>query len=177
MVQILSFLLLSSLLPFSWQVKAGDEIATELQTLRQNVRSLHQEALLFSRDLTLLDERMNFPDATRITIFNKLQLSAPLSLRSIGLTLDGVAIIAHQYTPDDIQSLQHGAAQRLYTGNISAGRHTLTATIQALLPDNSHLSKTATLTFTKTSIATIIQLNLLDQGKNREPGLSIQLQH
>jgi len=176
MAQIFLYMLLSSLAAFSSDVRAQDDIATGLPALQQSVRELHQQTLLFERDLAILDERINYPAATRITVFTSLQLRTAFTLQSVQLSLDGTTVSTRQYRPADLQALRRGAVQRLYTGNINAGRHRLTATINGLLPDSRAFKKTVTLNFTKSRTAAIIRLDLVAQEKIREPGLNLEIQ-
>ncbi len=176
MAQILLYMLLSSLAAFSNNVRAQDDVAAGLQNLQQSVRELRQKTLLFDRDLAILDEAINYPAATRVTIFISLRLRQDFALQSVKLSLDGTAVSTRQFHRADIQALQRGAVQRLYTGNIDIGRHRLTALISGLLPDSKAFSKPVTLNFTKSSTAAIIRLDLLTQEKIRAPGLNLKMQ-
>jgi len=104
----------------------GQEITKEqLKGLDEQVQEIKSEVLEIAADLNLLEERLIYPSGTQISVFVSLEKDETFRLDSLEVTLEGKPVANHIYTFKELEALQKGGVQRIYTGNIRSGEHDL----------------------------------------------------
>ena len=97
----------------------------QIKELDTQIQDIKYEALEISTGIARLEEKINFPANTQISIFLSVANGEQFYLEKVELKIDGKEIISYVYTPIELEALQRGGVQRIYTGNILAGEHAL----------------------------------------------------
>jgi len=135
---------------------SGDQIK-EIETQIQDVKS---EAVDISTGVARLEEKLNFPDSAQISIFLSIAKGEPFILEEVDLTIDGKQVVSHSYTQRELESLQHGGFQRVYTGNIVSGEHTLEVSAMGQSINNKGYRQNVKFKFSKMDNTKLIALTL-----------------
>lgn len=99
---------------------AADEQYKGLDT---QVQSLKSDVIQLNRELQQLEEKLLFPSSSQVSLFVSLESLGDFQLDAVRLYIDGKLVTNHLYTFRELEALKSGAVQRLYTGNISGGKH------------------------------------------------------
>lgn len=102
----------------------------ELQGIDDQVQTLKQEVIDINNELSLLEEKLLFPSTTQISVFVSLDAQPDFRLDSMQLKIDEQVVAEYVYTFRELEALQKGGVQRLYTGNIPSGKHQIAAVIR-----------------------------------------------
>ena len=97
--------------------------AEEIKGLDEQVQEIKADALSIAAELSQLEEMLLFPSNTQVAVFVSLASEEKFRLDTIEVSLDGAPAARHIYSFKELEALQKGGVQRLYTGNISMGDH------------------------------------------------------
>ena len=89
---------------------------------------------------------------------------------SVSIAIDGGTVTDHLYTQKEIEALNTGGIQRLYTGNIPLGNHKLRVSVRQSRKDGSVQADTLDYKFNKDETTENIEI-IVD---NRNPPIAIQ---
>jgi hypothetical protein len=109
---------------------AGSVIANEvtrdqIKGLDEQVQDIKKDVLDLTSELTQLEEKLLFPSNTQVSLFISMNAGDDFRLDSVQLKLDEKVIAQHLYTFRELEALQKGGVQKIYTGNIKTGEHSL----------------------------------------------------
>jgi tetratricopeptide (TPR) repeat protein len=162
--------LLIKRLVFTWitvtLVLLGGELraaapSTDLRGLDNRTQLLKEEVLKLNRDLIIFAQDVTYPAATQVEVFVSVETDDPFPLDTIQLKIDDDLIVSHSYTASERNALFHGGVHRLYTGNLPAGEHGLSASIIAGNADVQDHPQRAALIFYKKSEPKLIELKIV----------------
>lgn len=122
-----------------------------------------------SADVLGLQEALQYPVNTRVTVFLSLETRDTLSLDSIELFLNDQPVASHLYTPRERDALAAGGVQQLYMGNLASGGQTLRAVITARSADKDFVRRESSLNFTKQAGELGLELKLSARAPAFEP--------
>lgn len=110
-----------------WCIAAhGEEISREqLKGLDEQVQEIKSDVIAIAAELNQLEERLLFPSNTQVAIFVSVPKGDKFRLDAVRLDLDGKAVAHHIYSFKELEALQKGGVQRIYTGNVRSGVHDL----------------------------------------------------
>jgi len=91
----------------------------------QQVEAIKSEVLDIANSMIQLEETLIFPEKSRVSLFITLAEGDEVSLRRVSVKIDGKVVVTHSYKNKELNALNLGGAQRIYTGNISGGKHLL----------------------------------------------------
>ncbi len=97
----------------------------QIKGLDEQVQEIKSDVLSIAAQLNQLEERLLYPSNTQIAVFVSLVGDETFRLDSVEIQLDGTPVAHHIYTYKELEALQKGGVQRIYTGNIRAGEHDL----------------------------------------------------
>ena len=86
---------------------------------------LLRDVLSIAAELNQLEEKLLYPSNTQIAVFVSLAEGETFRLDSVEIQLDDKAVAHHLYTFKELEALQKGGVQRIYTGNFRSGEHDL----------------------------------------------------
>ena len=105
---------------------SGQEVSKkQIKGLDEQVQEIKSDVLSIAAQLNQLEERLLYPSNTQIAVFVSLVGDRKFRLDSVEIQLDGKPVAHHIYTYKELEALQKGGVQRIYTGNIRAGEHDL----------------------------------------------------
>lgn len=144
------------------------------QALDAQIQSLKQDVMELNRDLLVLEEELLFPASTQIAIFLSMDVGTLFQLDSVQVKLDNAVVTNYLYTDRELQALFRGGVQRLYLGNLRAGKHELVAVFTGKGPHSRDYRRGATLNFDKATGPKYIELQIRDETRNQQPEFRVK---
>ena len=110
---------------------AGAEEVTkeQIKGLDEQVQEIKKDVLSISAELNLLEEKLLYPSNTHIAFFVSVAPESGLEPDSIEITLDNKNVANYIYSFKEVQALQKGGVQRVFTGNVRTGEHDLKVSV------------------------------------------------
>ncbi|BBM04037.1 hypothetical protein [Microbulbifer sp. GL-2] len=118
-LQVTILLLLTSV------VTAQDVSRDDIRGLDEQIQDVKKDVIDLTATLAQLEEKLLFPSNTQVAFFVSIADERPFELESVEVKLNGEIVAHHLYTYREIESLQKGGVQKIYTGNVQAGAHPL----------------------------------------------------
>lgn len=101
----------------------------QIKGLDEQVQDIKKDVLDISSELSLLEEKLLFPSNTQISIFVSLADGAKYEPDAIKVKLDDKNIADHIYSFKEADAMKRGGVQRVYTGNVQTGEHTIQVSV------------------------------------------------
>ena len=101
----------------------------QMQSLDEQVQEIKGEVLSIAAELAQLEEKLLFPSSTQVAVFVSLAEGEAMELDSVRVTLDGEPVAHHIYSFKELQALQKGGVQRIFTGNVTTGEHQIEVSV------------------------------------------------
>lgn len=148
---------------------AAEVPKTPVKGFDEQVQDIKKNILDIATELTHLEEQLLFPSSTQLAIFVALKQGDQFRLDAVTIKLDGKDATHYIYTPKELEALQHGGVQRLYTGNIETGEHTLDVDLIGKSASNKDYQHSASYKFVKgVKGAKLIEITLSGSGSKIE---------
>ena len=115
-----------------WLTDAGATEAPsrqQMQGLDEQVQEIKSEVLSIAEELARLEEKLLYPSNTQVAVFVALAEGETMELDSVRVSLDGEPVVHHIYGFKELQALQKGGVQRIYTGNVTTGEHEIVVSV------------------------------------------------
>ena len=106
----------------SWAAEVSRE---QVKGLDEQVQEIKSDALGIAAELNRLEEKLIYPSNSQLALFVSLAPDAKFRLDAIEVHIDGKAVAHYLYSLKELEALQRGGVQRVYTGNIRSGEHDL----------------------------------------------------
>jgi len=107
-----------------WSTAYAQDVSREqIKGLDEQVQEIKADALAIAAELNQLEEKLLYPSDTQIAVFVAWETDDTFRLDTIEVQLNGEPAARHIYTFKELEALQKGGVQRLYTGNITIGDH------------------------------------------------------
>jgi len=135
-------------LPFAL-VYADDGSGEGMRSLDGQVQEIKSDVLSIAAELNNLEERLLYPSSTQLAVFVSLPEDESMRLDAVKLEIDGALATHHIYSFNELEALQKGGVQRIYTGNVPTGEHQLTVTMTGKLKNGEDVSRSDNFSFTK----------------------------
>lgn len=139
---------------------AADDSRAAARGLDEQVQEIKQDVLGLSAELLQLEEKLIHPSSTQVALFLAMAPVKTFRLDAVEVRLDGKPAIYHIYTHKELEALRAGGVQRLYTGNIKTGEHTLDITLVGKTEGNDDYRETANWRFTKEEGPRLVEVTL-----------------
>jgi hypothetical protein len=145
-------------------VSAAEAVSKEqIKGLDEQVQEIKTDVLGIATDLNRLEEKLLYPSNTQVAIFVSLATGTKFRLDSVEIQLDGKPVTYHLYTAKELEALQHGGVQKIYTGNIKTGDHDLQVSF-AGKSGSSDYRQSATFKITKAVAPKLVGVTLAGPG-------------
>ena len=141
---LLALLVGSPLVVFAAELSGDD-----MRSLDGQVQEVKSDVLSIASELNTLEERLLFPSHTQVSIFVSLAEDENFRLDAIELEIDGELATHHIYSFKELDALQSGGVQRLYTGNLTTGNHQLSVRMIGKLKSGKEFSESGVFTINK----------------------------
>ncbi len=165
MRKLRKFILFGGLLWVWASGSSAEEVSREqIKGLDEQVQDIKKDVLAISTELTQLEEKLLYPSNTQVSVFVSFDEGAKFRLDAVKIKIDGKDASSHIYTFKELEALQSGGVQRLYTGNIRAGEHTLDVSVTSKSSGSAATSQVASHKFTKSVEPKLIEIHLAGPG-------------
>ena len=101
----------------------------QMQGLDEQVQEIKSDVLGIAAELDRLEEKLLYPSNTQVAVFVSLADGEKFRLDSVQIQIDGELVARHIYSFKELEALQKGGVQRIYTGNVATGEHRLDVSI------------------------------------------------
>ena len=140
-----SLLLCVSVVSLNAQELSGNE----MRSLDGQVQEIKSDVLNIASELSILEERLLYPSNTQIAVFVSIEKDEDFRLDAIELEINGELATHHIYSFNELEALQKGGVQRIYTGNIPTGDHELSVTMMGKLKSGEDFTESGSFSFAK----------------------------
>jgi hypothetical protein len=142
----------------------AEEIAKEqMKGLDEQVQDIKSDVLGIAAELNRLEEKLIYPSDTQVAVFISLEEGEKFRLDSVEIQLGGKPVATHLYTFKELEALQQGGVQRIYTGNITTGPHELQVTLTGKSGGSDFVRK-GNFTVRKNVGPKIVEITLAEDG-------------
>lgn len=155
----------------SLQAAAQVNTQEEMRSLDEQVQEIKTDVLTIARDLALLEERLLYPSNTQLSVFVEIGTDDDFRLDAVRIEIDGNAVAHHIYSFKELEALQNGGVQRVFTGNVTSGGHELTVAVNGKLANGDDFESVDSFSFAKGVDPHLLGLTL----SARSGGASIEL--
>ena len=159
-VVVFGLLMLGSGLPALGQQVSRDQI----KGLDEQVQEIKSDVLSIAAQLNRLEEKLLYPSNTQVAVFVSLAGKNKFRLDAVEIQLDGEPVAHHIYTFKELEALQKGGVQRIYTGNIRAGAHELQVSVTGKSAGGADWQKTGQFKVEKNVGPKFVEISLAPQN-------------
>lgn len=156
----LLLLLAGSPISSTAQELSGDS----MRSLDGQVQQIKSDVLSIASELNTLEERLLFPSHTQISLFVSIAEDDEFRLDAVQLEIDGELATHHIYSFKELDALQNGGVQRIYTGNLTTGDHQLNVTMIGKLRNGKDFNESSSFVFTKGVKPKVLGITLAGPG-------------
>lgn len=143
---LFSVLLICSLATHS---NAQDITGNEVRSLDEQVQEIKSDVLSIASELGNLEERLLYPSGTQVTVFVSIAEGEMLRVDAVQIDINGELATHHIYSFNELEALQKGGVQRIYTGNVATGEHELNISVIGKLENGKDFTESGSFTFAK----------------------------
>ncbi len=121
----------------------------DLRSLDGQVQEIKSDVLSIASELNNLEERLLYPSNTQVAVFVSIAEDETFRLDAVQIEIDGELTMHHIYSFKELEALQKGGVQRIYTGNIATGDHELIVTMIGKLKNGKDFNRSESFSFAK----------------------------
>lgn len=145
-------------------VGAQDLSGADMRSLDGQVQEVKSDVLSIASELNNLEERLLYPSNTQVSLFVALDEKKDFRLDAVQITIDGELATHHIYSFKELEALQKGGVQRIYTGNVPTGNHQISVTVNGKLKNGNDFSESGDFTFAKGVKPKVLGITLAQPG-------------
>ena len=123
--------------------------AAEMRSLDEQVQEIKTDVLGIAAELSRLEEKLLYPSGTQIAIFVSIAEGETFRLDSLQIDIDGALATHYLYAFKELDAMQRGGVQRVYTGNVPTGAHQLAVSINGKTTGGEDFVSSETFAFDK----------------------------
>jgi len=158
----------SMLMMMSVNARAEEISKKQIKGLDEQVQEIKSDVLAIAAELNHLEERLLYPSNTQVAVFVSLKSDDEFLLDSLELSMNGEAVAYHLYSYKELEALKKGGVQRIYTGNLSSGKHEMQVTMLGKSKSGNDLSHSGSFWIEKTVRPKVVEINLASPGLANE---------
>jgi len=143
---------------------AGAGSKEQMQSLDEQVQEIKSDVLGIAAELSRLEEKLLYPSNTQVAVFVALAEGEALRLDSVRIQIDGELVAHHIYSFKELEALQKGGVQRIYTGNVPTGEHQLEVSVAGQLAGGGEYAGTESFSFSKDAEPKVVGVTLAGQA-------------
>jgi hypothetical protein len=150
---------------------ADDSYRAQMKGLDEQVQEIKSDVLSIDAELRRLEEKLLYPSNTHVALFVGLahgkNKSESMRLDAVQIQLDGKLVAHYIYSFKELEALQRGGVQRIYTGNIATGAHQLEVSVIGKLEGGKDYAQTESFTIDKGVEPKLVGITLSGPGADR----------
>jgi hypothetical protein len=128
----------------------AEEISRQqMKGLDEQVQEIKSDVLAIAAELSQLEERLLFPSNTQVSLFVSVADGESFRLDAVEIQINDQPVAHHIYSFKELEALQKGGVQRVYTGNVSTGPQQLQVSMSGKLRNGRDFSRSERFTFHK----------------------------
>jgi hypothetical protein len=135
-----------------------------LKGLHEQVQEIKTDVLDIAAQLNLLEEKLLYPSNSQLAIFISLKEEDNFQLDAVNIKVDDEPLVHHIYSFKELQALQKGGVQRIYTGNIKTGAHELEVLVDGQSDSGNEWRHTEKFKIVKTVSPKIVEMSLSNRS-------------
>jgi hypothetical protein len=128
---------------------AQELASAEMRSLDEQVQEIKTDVLGIAAELNRLEEKLLYPSNTHLAIFVSIAEGETFRLDSMQINIDGQLATHYLYGFKELDALQNGGVQRVYTGNVPTGGHQIEVSINGKTPAGDDFASSETFAFDK----------------------------
>jgi hypothetical protein len=128
---------------------ADDLTGDNMRSLDGQVQEIKSDVLNIASELNTLEERLLFPSNTQVSLFVSIAENEDFRLDAVQIEINGELATHHIYSFKELDALQNGGVQKIYTGNLTTGEHKLQVTMIGKLKNGSDFSESGIFSLSK----------------------------
>ena len=148
----------------SFAVHAEEVSREQIKGLDEQVQEIKSDVLSIAAELNQLEEKLLYPSHTQVSVFVSLARGEKFRLDSVDVRLDGKPVAHHLYTFKELEALQKGGVQRIYSGNFRTGEHDMQVTLTGKSAGGGDIQKTGQYKVHKDVGPKIVEITLAQQS-------------
>ncbi len=121
----------------------------EMRSLDDQVQEIKTDVLRIAAELSQLEEQLLYPSNTQVSVFVALSSEHAFRLDAMQIHIDGQLAAHHIYSFKELDALESGGVQRIYTGNFPTGAHHMQVSVIGKLSNGEAYQRTAEFSFDK----------------------------
>jgi hypothetical protein len=126
-----------------------DASQQEMRSLDEQVQEIKSDVLSIAADLSRLEEKLLYPSNTQLAIFVSIGQGEIFRLDGMKIDIDGAPATHYIYSYKELEALQKGGVQRIYTGNVPTGAHEISISVNGKTQSDKDFTRTETFAFSK----------------------------
>ena len=148
----------------SWAQELSRE---EMRSLDGQVQEIKSDVLGIAAELSTLEERLLYPSNTQLAVFVSLASGETFRLDAVQIQIDGEPVAHYIYSFKELEALQDGGVQRIYSGNVATGAHEMVVSVNGKSTSGGDFSESQSFSFNKGIDPRLIGLTLAGPGSGR----------
>lgn len=141
--------LLAALLLITFSASAADVTKEQIKGLDEQVQDIKKDVIDLTADLLQLEEKLLYPSNSQFALFVSLAEPEDLRLDALQIKLENKVLVHHLYTFRELEAMQKGGVQKIYTGNIKTGEHKLVISYAAKASSGGEMKRSTSYTLKK----------------------------
>ncbi len=154
------FILSLAVLMLSFPANAEEVSKEQIKGLDEQVQEIKTDVLGIAAQLNVLEEKLLYPSNTEVAVFVSLDNGVKFRLDSMEIQMDGKPVTQHLYSFKELEALQKGGVQRIFTGNIKSGEHELQVLLAGRTASGSDLRAKESFKFKKDVGPKMVEIHL-----------------
>jgi len=147
----------------------AEEVSKEqIKGLDEQIQEIKTDVLAIATELNQLEEKLLYPSGTQIAVFVSLTDGEKIRLDAVDIELSGKPVAHYLYTFKELEALQEGGVQLIYTGNIKTGEHELQVTLIGKSEGGADFRRTGSFKIVKDVGPKIVELALAGPGSSED---------
>ena len=148
---------------------AEDLSRNDMRSLDGQVQEIKSDVLSIASELNNLEERLLYPSNTQVAVFVAIEQDEDFRLDAVQVMINGELATHHIYSFKELEALQKGGVQRIYTGNIATGNHEISITMNGKLKNGKDFSESNEFSFSKGVKPKALGITLAGPGFGSDP--------
>jgi hypothetical protein len=146
---------------------ADDNYRAQMKGLDEQVQEIKSDVLSIDAELRRLEEKLLYPANTHVAMFVAIAKGDSIRLDAVQIQLDGKLVAHYIYSYKELEALQKGGVQRIYTGNIPTGSHQLEISVIGKLEGGKDYAQSEKFTIDKGIEPKLVGITLAGPGAGK----------
>jgi hypothetical protein len=143
----------------------GEQVTRgQIKGLDEQVQEIKSDVLNIAAELGQLEEQLLYPSNTQVAVFISLDAKDTFRLDAVEIQIEGKPVAQHLYSFKELEAMQKGGVQRIYTGNLRTGAHDLAISVTGKSQGGADIRKTENFRIDKAVGPKIVELRLTPQS-------------